>query len=300
MFLGKESSLKLKRKTVTIVLAAISFCCALGLTLYPTLSVRYNDRHQSQIHTEYAQALEQADQSEIRRVRALAVGYNSLLVPGVRDSEAFSLESIQEAASDYSEQLDLLGNGIMAYLQIPKIQVQLPVYHGTTDTTLEIGLGHLLGSSLPVGGESTHAILSGHSGMASSKMLSDLDQMELGDVFYVDVLDERMAYCVDQIKVVLPYDTSYLGIEPGKDLVTLVTCTPFGVNTHRLLVRGSRIPYTPETEEAVKEAVEEITVESTWEAKYEEGVLIGLAIVLVLLIILVIFSICRKGGNSHR
>ena len=130
----------------------------------------------------------------------------------------------------------------MGYIEIPMIQVNLPIYHGTDSKTLDIGVGHLLGSSLPVGGKGTHTVLTGHSGMATQKMFSDLDKLKLGDVFYLQVLDETLAYQVDAIHTVLPYDTSFLGISEGEDYCTLVTCTPFGISTHRLLVRGTRIP----------------------------------------------------------
>lgn len=289
----------MNRKTITILLAILAFLFALGLTLYPVISIRYNDRHQSLIHTDFEEVLAQTNAAELDRIRSLAMAYNSLLVPGVRDVNAFSLEAIQYAESDYVNQLDISGNGIMGYLQVPKIHVQLPIYHGTADATLEIGVGHLLGSSLPIGGESSHCILSGHSGMASSKMLSDLDRMEIGDVFFLDVLGERLAYEVDQIKTVLPHDTTFLGIEPGKDLATLVTCTPFGVNTHRLLVRGSRIAYTEKVEEAVTLIAEE-PVESTWEEQYEEGILYGMLAVLILLAIVIFFTLYWRHANEAR
>lgn len=147
------------------------------------------------------------------------------------------------AAENYNSQLDIAGNGIIGYVIIPKIQVNLPIYHGTDAEVLDRGVGHLLGSSLPVGGKNTHTILSGHSGMASQKMFTDLEQLVPGDVFYLNVLGETMAYQVTEINTVLPYETDLLGIVPGEDLCTLVTCTPYGINTHRLLVRGSRIPY---------------------------------------------------------
>ena len=164
----------------------------------------------------------------------------------------------------------------MGYVEIPKIQVHLPIYHGTDAEVLDRGVGHLLGSSLPVGGKNTHTILSGHSGMASQKMFTDLEQLTQGDVFYLNVLNETLAYRVIQISTVLPYETELLSIVPGADLCTLVTCTPYGVNTHRLLVRGSRIPY--EKAAALEEesaATEQAT--STWEAKYLQGLLLGCA-----------------------
>ena len=163
----------------------------------------------------------------------------------------------------------------MGYVVIPKISVNLPIYHGTENDSLERGIGHLLGSSLPVGGESTHSILSGHSGMASQKMFTDLEQLIVGDVFYLHILNETLAYQVVEINTVLPYDTSLLGIVPGEDLCTLVTCTPYGVNTHRLLVRGSRVPF--EEAAALTEEIQIAEPEvSTWEAKYLQGILIGI------------------------
>ena len=224
----------------------MAFLLALGLTLYPVISNYVNQKYASQIHTAYQEVMEQADDSELLKAKELADAYNRTLIPGA--TEAYSQEGLQAASQDYDSQLNLAGNCIMGYAEIPKISVNLPIYHGTENDSLERGIGHLLGSSLPVGGESTHSILSGHSGMASQKMFTDLEQLTVGDVFYLHVLDETLAYQVVEINTVLPYDTSLLGIAPGEDLCTLVTCTPYGVNTHRLLVRGHRIP-TPEAEE---------------------------------------------------
>ena len=185
----------------------------------------------------------------------------------------------------------------MGYVEIPKISVNLPIYHGTENDSLERGIGHLLGSSLPVGGENTHTILSGHSGMASQKMFTDLEQLTVGDVFYLHVLDETLAYQVVEINTVLPYDTSLLGIAPGEDLCTLVTCTPYGVNTHRLLVRGSRIPY--EEAEALAEEITEQAPHSTWEQKYLQGILWGAIAALGLgLVIFSAVHIHRKFGKG--
>ena len=176
----------------------------------------------------------------------------------------------------YAEQLTV--GGVMAYVDIPKISVYLPVQHGTEAETLERAVGHVVGTSLPVGGESTHAVLSAHSGMASSKLFSDIDQLTEGDIFYIHVLGEVLAYEVDSINIVLPTDTSLLQIEEGEDLVTLVTCTPFGINTHRLLVRGHRVPYTPEQETT---AAAEKPVASSWTQHYLTGLGIGLGAVAV-------------------
>ena len=275
----------------------MAFLLALGLTLYPVISNYVNQKYASQIHTAYQEVMEQADDSELLKAKELASAYNRTLVPGASMVDAYSQESLLAASADYDSQLNIAGNGIMGYVEIPKISVNLPIYHGTENDSLERGIGHLLGSSLPVGGESTHTILSGHSGMASQKMFTDLEQLIIGDVFYLHVLNETLAYQVVEINTVLPYDTSLLGIAPGEDLCTLVTCTPYGVNTHRLLVRGSRIPY----EEAAALAEENIeqAPRSSWEQKYLQGILWG--VIAALGLGLVIFSgvhICRKFGKG--
>ena len=208
------------------------------------------------------------------------------------------------AAENYNSQLDIAGNGIIGYVIIPKIQVNLPIYHGTDAEVLDRGVGHLLGSSLPVGGKNTHTILSGHSGMASQKMFTDLEQLAQGDVFYLNVLNETLAYQVIQISTVLPYETELLSIVPGADLCTLVTCTPYGVNTHRLLVRGSRIPYE-EAEQLMEETASEEAAASTWEEKYLQGVILGIAAALVLILVIAIGAQIYQsiagssGGNGH-
>lgn len=203
------------------------------------------------------------------------------------------------AAENYNSQLDIAGNGIIGYVIIPKIQVNLPIYHGTDAEVLDRGVGHLLGSSLPVGGKNTHTILSGHSGMASQKMFTDLEQLTHGDVFYLNVLGETLAYQVTEINTVLPYETDHLSIVPGKDLCTLVTCTPYGVNTHRLLVRGSRIPY----EEAAVLDEENVSAEpaaSTWEAKYLQGLLVGCGAAGIAGLLMLAVTRIWKKQSKHR
>ena len=237
----------MKRRYLQIILASVLFLLVLGLTLYPMISNYYNQRHQSQIQTAYREVLEQTDTAELKRIREQAAAYNAAITPGAAE-EAYSQEAILTASNNYVNQLNVGGSGIMGYIDIPKIHVDLPIYHGTGTDSLNRGTGHLLGSSLPVGGDSTHTIITGHSGMASQKMFTDLEQLQEGDVFYLRVLDEILAYEVKAVHTVLPHDTTYLGIVPGQDLCTLVTCTPTGINTHRLLVQGSRIPYEPTVE----------------------------------------------------
>ena len=246
----------MKRKILTLVLAAILFLLSLGLTLYPVISNFVNQKYASEIHTAYEEVIEQTDNTELLKARELAVSYNRAIIPGSATEEAYSQEALLVASEDYDSQLNIGNNGIMGYVEIPKISVNLPIYHGTGNDSLDRGVGHLLGSSLPVGGEDTHCILTGHSGLASQKMFTDLEQLEVTDVFYLNVLGEILAYQVEEINTVLPHDTSLLGITSGEDYCTLVTCTPYGVNTHRLLVRGTRIPYE-EAEVLVEEVMQE-------------------------------------------
>lgn len=290
----------MKRRYLRIVIAGVIFLLALLLTLYPVISNLYNQEHQSQIQTAYREVLEQTDTSELVRIREQAIAYNAAITPGTVE-ETYSQEAIQTASENYVNQLDLSGTGIMGYVEIPTIGVDLPIYHGTGSDSLDRGTGHLLGSSLPVGGESTHTIITGHSGMASQKMFTDLEQLQEGDVFYLHVLDETLAYQVDAIHTVLPHDTTYLGIVPGQDLCTLVTCTPTGVNTHRLLVRGRRIPYE---EMAVVQEVasfhEEVST-SHWEDQYWFGIRLGVvAMVSIVLLVNVVLFIRKKRGKPAR
>ena len=285
-----------KKKVITICIATLAFLIALGITLYPMISTWYNERHQAEVHIHYQEKVEQVDNTKLIEAKERAVAYNQTILPGAQDEDSFSKEALLSASENYGSLLNLAGDGIMGYVEIPTIGVTLPIYHGTNNSTLERGVGHLLGSSLPVGGESTHSVLTAHSGMASAKMFSDLDRLKKGDVFFLDVLGEKLAYQVDQIKTVLPYDTTFLQTEIGNDLCTLVTCTPFGVNTHRLLVRGTRIEYE-EAEVIVEEKLEnEEPVKSTWEQQYLQGILIGLGAVLVLgLIVLLVWRFRRRA-----
>lgn len=294
----------MKRRYLQIILAAVLFLLALGLTLYPVVSNWYNQRHQSQIQTAYQDVLEQTDTAELERIREQAVAYNAAITPGAAE-EAYTQESILAASDDYVNQLDVGGSGIMGYVVIPKISVNLPIYHGTGSDSLNKGTGHLLGSSLPVGGESTHSIITGHSGMASQKMFTDLEQLREGDVFYLRVLDETLAYEVKAVHTVLPHDTSFLGIVPGQDLCTLVTCTPTGINTHRLLVQGSRIPFVPATETQESALPCEENTVSHWEDQYWLGIRLGLVAMVSMVLLLNVLLYHRKkkpkkGGRYVR
>ena len=253
------------------LLAAACCAVALGLLLYPLVGELLSEKYHSNVETSYTAAIADTDDAELTAQRQAAQQYNAMLA-----NATISEGGASSPPSAYTEQLTV--GGVMAYVDIPKINVYLPVQHGTGAETLEKSAGHVVGTSLPVGGSSTHAVLSAHSGMASSKLFSDIDQLEKGDKFYIHVLGEVLAYEVDAINTVLPTDTSLLQIEDGKDLVTLVTCTPFGVNTHRLLVRGHRVPYVPERE---AEAAETQKTTSSWTQHYLIGLGIGLGAVAV-------------------
>ena len=254
------------------LLAAACGVAALGLLLYPLISEAVNAKYHSDIETAYTAAIEETDKAELTAQREAAEQYNAIL-----SGAAITEGGASAPPLAYAQQL--IVGGVMAYVDIPKINVYLPVQHGTGAETLEKSVGHVVGTSLPVGGSSTHAVLSAHSGLSSSKLFSDIDQLAVGDTFYIHVLGDTLAYQVDNIATVLPTDTSLLQIEDGKDLVTLVTCTPFGVNTHRLLVRGHRIPYTPE--QATAAAVEKPAA-SSWTQHYLTGLGIGLGAVVVI------------------
>lgn len=271
----------MKRKTTILTASILVFLTALGITLYPIISNYVNQKYASKIYTEYEEMIQNVDDTSLKDARRLAEQYNNALAP----VSAYEQESLSEASQNYDTLLNMGGNGIMGYVEIPSIQINLPIYHGTDSETLERGIGHLLGSSLPIGGASTHSVLSGHSGLAGQKMFTDLLQVKEGDVFYLHALGETLAYQVVSLNTVLPYDTSLLGITPDADLCTLITCTPLAVNTHRLLVTGERIPYESAQEIQAEMQQETTEVESAWEQEYLHGLYIALAIVLLLMII---------------
>lgn len=289
----------MKRKILLILAAVFGFVLSLGIALYPMVSSIYNEQHQSKIHTQFLQQVEDTDDSKLQEALQHARAYNAAL-NGILADENFSKTALMGASEDYDAQLNVTGRGIMGYVSVPKINVTLPIYHGTDSGTLERGIGHLLGTSLPVGGDSTHSVLTAHSGMASQRMFSDLPQLKEGDVFYLEVLNDTLAYQVDQIKTVLPHDTTYLGIEAEQDLCTLVTCTPFGVNSHRLLVRGHRIPYE-EAETIIQQQEQaDVKVSSTWQNEYIKGIAIGLGFVIFFLIIFLIIWLLRRCRREKK
>ena len=222
---------------VMIAISAIAMIGALGLIAYPTFSDWWNRMHQSYAVAGYVEQTKDMSGAERKAMLKAAHEYNERLAA---NGDRWHMTDAQKR--EYDETLDVTGTGIMGYVTIPRIKVKLPVYHGTSDGVLQIAAGHLAGTSLPVGGATTHAVVSGHTGLPSARLLTGLDELKKGDTFAFHVLDQTYTYKVDQISVVLPSEISKLNIESGADYATLITCTPYGVNSHRLLVRGHRIP----------------------------------------------------------
>ena len=277
----------MKKKHISTIIIALIFLAGLGFLLYPTVSNLWNRAHQSRAIATYTKQVEKLDDSQNKEMLKAARKYNKSLL---KKSDHWKLS--KKDKKKYESLLDVSGTGIMGYIEIPKIDCSLPIYHGTDEGALQIAIGHLEGSSLPVGGKSTHCVLSGHRGLPSARLFTDLDQMEEGDVFVLNVLGRKLAYEVDQIKVVLPDEMSDLEIVQGKDLCTLVTCTPYGINTHRLLVRGHRTKYIEETVVLVQKEAE----------KKETGIwlLAGGGAVFLIIIIIVVVKRRRKRRNLQR
>lgn len=226
---------KLKRHWSTIILIFI-FILGISLLLYPVVSDYWNSFHQTRAISSYMEAVSEIDEATYDKLWKNAKNYNKELA-----KHGMNWKLSDEEIKEYESMLSLTENGIMGYVDIPSIDVQLPIYHGTSASVLQKGVGHIEGSSLPVGGESTHTLISGHRGLPTAKLFSNLDKLVEGDIFHLSVLDTTLTYEVDKILTVEPEDLSSLTIEEGKDYCTLITCTPYGVNTHRLLVRGHRI-----------------------------------------------------------
>ncbi len=246
-------------KKIVKVFRGVGYLIAFSLILYPVVSNYVNQLHSTTIATDYEQEVSHLSENLENEMIEQAREYNKSLIGISSFIDPFSdTEGIQTEDDVYNNLLKIDDTGMMGYIDIPKLDIVLPVYHGISEKVLQSGVGHLPNTSLPVGGESSHAVLSGHRGLANAKIFTDLNKMEVGDVFYIKVLHHTFAYQVDQILTVLPSETDALQIEKGKDYVTLVTCTPYAVNTHRLLVRGTRIPY-----EEAKNVDEEVGLHRT-------------------------------------
>lgn len=273
------------RKTTWILV--LMFLAGVSLLLYPTVSDYWNSLHASQAVAAYAEDVHAMEQEQYENVLEQARAYNQ-----GRSSKTMDFYLTDEEQQSYDSQLNVGGTGIIGYIEIPVIAISLPIYHGTSESVLQIAVGHLDWSSLPVGGESTHCVLSGHRGLPRAKLFTNLDEMKLGDTFVIRVLDEVLTYEVDQILIIEPTDTSALVIEQGKDLCTLMTCTPYGINSHRLLVRGHRIENTTEAK-TIRLVADAVQVDTLVVAP-----IIAAPILLILFVILLLPS--RKQRNHRK
>ena len=255
-----------------ILSLAVLFVVSLGVILYPLIANYLSEKNRSLIETQYTEAIEQMDTTALDEARAEAEEYNKTLV--TIPEKPYTKDALIKASESYDKLLNVRDDGLMGYVEIPSIGLNLPVYHGTEESTLDRGVGHLLGSSLPVGGIGTHCVLTGHSGLAGQKMFSDLNLLKAGDLFFLRVMGVTLAYRVTDIYTVLPEDTSKLTIDAGRDLCTLVTCTPYGVNSHRLLLRGERTEYE-EAISVIEDAEFTPVEESTWGDEYRHGLFYG-------------------------
>ena len=274
--------MRLIRKHFTTILLVLILLTGVSLLLYPTVSDYWNSFHQSQAIASYVEAVAEIDNTDYEKMWQEAVAYNEKL----KDNSG-RWTPTDEELEEYERLLNVSDTGIMGYIEIPKIKVSLPIYHGTDEAILQIAIGHIPGSSLPVGGKGTHCVVSGHRGLPSAKLFTDLDQLEEGDLFMMRILDETLTYEVDQVRIVEPEELSDLEIDGDKDLCTLVTCTPYGINSHRLLVRGHRV-----------ENLKEDTIRVTADAQQIDPVMVAPAVAVPLILLLGIGA--WIGGRRRR
>lgn len=280
----KTKSRKRKSSVASNLFLVLILLLGAGIMAYPTVSDWWNSFHQSRAIASYVSQIENVDDSEVQAIIEAASAYNKKILQK-KNRYAMTDEDLAE----YNSLLDLTGTGVMGYIQIPSINVNLPIYHGTEESVLQVAAGHINWTSLPVGGESTHAVMSGHRGLPSAKLFTDLDRVVPGDTFTINVLKTTLTYMVDQIRIVEPDDTSELQVVEGKDYVTLVTCTPYGINTHRMLVRGHRIE-NPEAPREVVVTVGAIRIPNTLSIP-----VIAIPLLFIFLVILLLWERVRRG-----
>ena len=277
--------MKKKNNNWTTVFLVLLLLAGVSLLLYPSLSDYWNSMHQTRAIASYAETVSQLDTAQYDEMWKAAQDYNRSLA---QRETAFALTDEQKAA--YESLLDVSGLGVMGYIEIPGIDCSLPIYHGTEESVLQVAVGHLEWSNLPVGGEGTHCVLSGHRGLPSAKLFTNLDKLAVGDTFLLRVLDEVLTYEIDQILIVEPEQVDALGIVPGEDYCTLVTCTPYGINTHRLLVRGHRVENTPEA------ARMHVTADAT---QFDPLLVAPVLAIPVLLLLLIILLLPKRQSKSR-
>ncbi len=287
------------RRKLSGILFGLLFLVGFGILAYPTVSNQWNTYRQSRLISNYEQVVSDMQPEDYTKEWEAAREFDSTLVQNNIYGDVFGSDDVDMKDTDYWKVLNVAGDGVMGYLSIPKINIKLAIYHGTAEDVLQTGIGHMNGTSLPIGGESTHSVLAAHRGLPAARLFTDIDQLKQGDMFYIHVLDETMAYQVDQILDMVDKDDhetleEALQIQEGKDQVTLFTCTPYGVNSHRLLVRGTRVPYEGEEE------VENTPVDSMLRAiqnYYMLYLILGLAVTLLVILIMK-FLFDRKGKRG--
>ena len=287
------------KKKISAILFGLLFLVGFGILVYPTVSNQWNTYRQSQLISNYQSVVQDMTPEDFTLEWEKAEAFNATITQNNLYSDVFGESTTDLQNTEYWKILNEAGDGVMGYLSIPKINIKLAIYHGTADDVLQTGVGHLNGTKLPIGGESTHCVLAAHRGLPSAKLFTDIDQLRNGDKFYIHVLDQVLAYEVDQILPMVDKDDhetleNALKIEEGKDQVTLFTCTPYGVNSHRLLVRGTRVPYNGEEE--VTGSVADTMLHAI-QNYYMLYLLLGIAITVLIIVIMKVAS-GRKQRNT--
>lgn len=273
------------RRRLSNIILTLAFVVGIGLIAYPTFSDWWNSFHQTRAIAGYTATVANMDREEFDRMWAEATAFNEYLA---KKPNRFNLTP--EELATYNSILDVTGTGIMGYIDIPSIKISLPIYHGTDESILQIAIGHIAGTSFPIGGEGTHAAVSGHRGLPSAKLFTDIDKLQAGDKFLLQILDRTLTYEVDQIRIVLPQELQDLEIDPHEDYCTLITCTPYGVNTHRLLVRGHRVDN--DNTDATR-----ITADAM---RFEPIIVAPLVAAPILLILLIVLLVSTSNWNKRR
>lgn len=269
-------------------LFALMFLAGFGILVYPTVADQWNTYRQSQLITNYENVIEELEEEDFTAVWELAKAYNESLSYNPVFGN-WGMDDVNVEDQEYWNALNVAGDGVMGYISIPKIKIKFPIYHGSSETILQTSIGHIYGTMLPIGGENTHSVLAGHRGLPSARLFTDIDQLQAGDMIYIHMLNETFAYQVDRVQDMIPKDDTKalaeaMALEEGGDHITLFTCTPYGVNSHRLLVRGTRVPYVEE-EEIVAVTVPEAMLESV-QNYYMLYVIMGLSVTLLVIVIM--------------
>lgn len=293
----------MKKRKILNILFGLMFLIGFGILVYPTIADQWNTYRQSRLINNYKDVIAEMEPEDFTREWEAAQSFDATIPQNNIYGDVFGEDGKEAENTAYWQVLNIAGDGVMGYLSIPKIDVKLSIYHGTSDEVLQTGIGHLDGTSLPIGGESTHSVLAAHRGLPSARLFTDVDQLQEGDKFYIHVLDEVLAYQVDQILDMVDKDDhetleAALQTEEGKDYVTLFTCTPYGVNSHRLLVRGVRVPYNGE--EDVKPTAAESMLQSIQDY-YMLYLILGLAVTfLVILLLRFLMKPKRQGKEKEQ